>query len=240
MNSHVETTSDFGPLIGDRRTAIVVDACAALDLLRLPHRSQSPQAAARALNALTAITDDAKNPSGGSFVLLPPPVLLEIASNKEKVLEERRVSVAKAVSSLMTYHELQQVSLLSSTIRLPLEELEEVELKLEQALQELVSCATVLNESNAAKLKAMERVVRNIAPATKGGQAKDCMIVEHLLEVAPQLTAAGCQKIIFISSNTNDYCERQPALREPLGTEFSALGIAFVTSWEWAHHVATT
>jgi len=150
------------------------------------------------------------------------------------------LSVAKAINSLMTYHELQQVSLLSSTIRLPLEELEQVELKLEQALQELVSCATVLNESNAAKLKAMERVVRNDAPATKGGQAKDCMIVEHLLEVAPQLTAAGCQKIIFISSNTNDYCERPPAFREPLAAEFSGLGISFVSSWEWAHHVATT
>jgi len=238
MNSPVETTSDFRPIVGARRTAIVVDACAALDLLRLPHRSQSPQAAARAIKALTAITNDAKDPFGGSFVLLPPPVLLEIQSNKDKVLEERKTSIAKAVNSLMIYHELQKVSLLPSSIKLPLEELAQVELNLEQALQDLISSATVLNESNIAKSKAIERVVRNDAPATKGGQAKDCMIVEHLLEVAPKLTAAGCQKIVFISSNTNDYCERPPAVREPLAAEFSALGISFVTSWEWAQYVA--
>jgi hypothetical protein len=238
MNSPVETTSDFRPIVGDRRSAIVVDACAALDLLRLPNRSQSPQAAARAISALTAITNDANDPSGGSLVVLPPPVLLEIASNKVTVMEERKKSITKAINSLMIYHELQKVSLQSSSINLPLEELEQVEIKLEQALQELISCATVLTESNTAMSKAMERVVRNDAPATKGGQAKDCMIVEHLLEVAPKLTAAGCQKIVFISSNTNDYCESPPTVREPLATEFSSLGISFVTSWEWAQHVA--
>lgn len=219
-------------------SAIVVDTCAALDLLRLPHRSRSPEVASRAIDALRNITNDANSPSGRSLVLLPPPVPLEITSNKDTVVEERKKSIEKAINSLMIYQELQRVSLLSSSINLPLVELEQVEAKLEQALQELISCATALKESNAAKSKAMGRVVRNDAPATKGGQAKDCMIVEHLLEVAPQLTAAGCQKIIFISSNTKDYCESTSKVREPLATDFSSLGILFVTSWDWAEHVA--
>ncbi|TGO03379.1 hypothetical protein PN36_07785 [Candidatus Thiomargarita nelsonii] len=65
----------------------------------------------------------------------------------------------------------------------------------------------ILNNQDNLKLRALDRVVFQKAPARKGGQIKDCIIVEEYLELAQQLHSSefSCP-LVFISSNTKDFC----------------------------------
>jgi hypothetical protein len=90
--------------------------------------------------------------------------------------------------------------------------------------------------------RAIRRVIHNVPPSKKGGEAKDCTILEEYLAVCRQLRVNGFQKkLVFCTSNTNDYCDKLPSsgLASVLATEFATINLDFCTSLEWAVHEAS-
>ena len=77
-------------------------------------------------------------------------------------------------------------------------------------------------------VRAMNRVRQNTPPARRGGrEAKDCEIVECLLDIANKLRGENFNgAIVFITANTKDY-GKSGRLPEPLHQEFQNLNIDY-------------
>ena len=83
--------------------------------------------------------------------------------------------------------------------------------------------------------------MNNAPPSKKGGEVKDCAIVEECLEVSRPLHAAGfAKKRVFCTSNVNDYCDATKALHANLAAEFAAVGMGFTKDLPWAVHEVKT
>jgi len=88
--------------------------------------------------------------------------------------------------------------------------------------------------------RAFARVRANVAPSTKGKQSiKDCVVIETYFDHVRRLRDAGDHaRVVFLSSNREDYCEGRGslALRPPLAAEFTALNMEFWPNFGAAKH----
>ncbi len=105
----------------------------------------------------------------------------------------------------------------------------------------LLDSALPLDPDAACIGRAFHRVVNNAPPSKKGGEVKDCAVVEECLEVSRRLLAAGfTRKRVFCTSNVNDYCDATRTLHSNLTAEFAAVGITFTKDLPWAVHEIKT
>lgn len=91
-------------------------------------------------------------------------------------------------------------------------------------------------ESALAPGKAWYRVHQAIAPATKGKESiKDCIVVETYLEAVTRLRGHGlAERVVLLSSNTQDFCDSGKNLRPELEAEFLPLGIEYARNYQSA------
>jgi hypothetical protein len=235
MIRSISGSDDLAPIVRNRRTAVIVDTCSAIDILRVPGRYADSSHGAQEIQAASFLIEDCADATGQSLIMLPYPVITEIADHKNNGLQELRKAIEIAKTKIGLFSEIQSVFGQPSSIRFPENELVEAGAALERLFDSLVNNAICIEESQQAVSAAHRRVVAGIAPAKRGGQQwKDCTIVEHILEIAPRLRDAGCQQIILISSNKNDFCDERNRLREPLASEFNNAGITYVRQWQAA------
>lgn len=112
---------------------------------------------------------------------------------------------------------------------------------LEENLRDLSSMLlgklTFIENNNDCLARASNRVVNTIAPASKGkDEYKDCMIIEHYLELCSQLRNTGFSKnIVFVSSNKTDFGTPYN-IKEPLQTEFTSVQLKYVSDLRQAEN----
>ncbi|QJW96212.1 hypothetical protein [Frigoriglobus tundricola] len=101
-----------------------------------------------------------------------------------------------------------------------------------QLLQSAVSLAAHPDTNG----RAYERVaITQRRPCRKGGELKDCTIFEEYLEVCQLLKATPfARKLIFCSSNTDDYCSPGVVPHADVADDCSAAGLLFTTTLPWA------
>jgi hypothetical protein len=100
----------------------------------------------------------------------------------------------------------------------------------------LLDGALHLDARDDTNMRAYHRAIKLIPPSRRGGEVKDCTIVEECLEVCRQLRAAAFpSKLVFCTSNTSDYCEGG-ALHRVLAADFAAVGLTFSATLPWAVH----
>jgi len=105
--------------------------------------------------------------------------------------------------------------------------------------RQLLDSAAVIDPDDECSGRAMTRVTYNLPPSKEGREAKDCAILEEYLEVCRQLQQAGFRrKLVFCTSNTNDYCDRS-GLHVNLATDFAAVGLRFTANLSWGYHDVT-
>ena len=114
-------------------------------------------------------------------------------------------------------------------------------LDISQELPKLVmnidALAICIKSDQASNLAAIDRVAKNLPPSKKGQQSKDCLIIEHIYSLSRRLRSDGFQgKMVFVSSNTNDYCH-QGILHPEIKNEFDQLDIEFTTNLTWAKSI---
>lgn len=237
MTTPASVSDDLSPLICARKVALVIDTCSAIDILRIPQRSdENSVSGIREIEAAFQLIRDSAAPSGNTKIILPHPVSTELSDNRPEGLKELQKAIRSASAKIDIFSKIHELAGLTSTLSAPSSELTAVEDALEKLVDLLVLHSISLSESADAVTAAYARVVRGVAPARKGSnqQMKDCAIVEHLLAVAPKLKDAGCEKLIFLSANKKDFCDESNNLKEPLKTEFDYAGIEFVMLWQTA------
>ncbi|HQU45343.1 MAG TPA: hypothetical protein PK867_21180 [Pirellulales bacterium] len=105
--------------------------------------------------------------------------------------------------------------------------------------RQLLDAGIEVTPDDACSGRAINRVIHNIPPSKKGGEAKDCTILEEYLAICQILQAAGfVKKRVFCTSNTNDFCEAG-ALHPLLAADFAAVSLRFTSNLPWGFHDVT-
>ena len=107
--------------------------------------------------------------------------------------------------------------------------------KLSQYSTDLLAQSLILDRDRECDHRALDRVEVHNAPAGRGkSESKDCLIVEHFLELVRQLRRAGYSgKTVFVTNNFNDYGPPS-APRSPLDSEFVGAKIVYCDNFSWA------
>jgi len=214
--------------------ALFVDTCSLLDLIRLPYRTMKGKGnLRREIDAARAILAATQKLPVAVVLILAPPIPDEFANHVSlesqrlsSELEKHRKMAENIAEAQVAFGSSGQVSSLSSTT------LDAICKDLQGLAEALVDQAVHLVKVPEFSDLAMNRVVRRMPPAGRGQEAKDCLIIEHILDcvgLTPGATA------LFLSSNTKDYCDAgKRQLCPSLEAEFSAAGLAFGRNWAWA------
>lgn len=105
--------------------------------------------------------------------------------------------------------------------------------------RQILDSGLEVDSDNDCSGRAIHRVIYNIPPSKKGGEAKDCTILEEYLAVCRLLEEASfSRRRVFCTSNTKDYGEAG-ALHPLLAGDFAAAGLRFSTNLPWGLHDVT-
>lgn len=101
-----------------------------------------------------------------------------------------------------------------------------------KATDQLVASLTEIPQHSGITDAAYKRFLAGIAPAGRGnGNMKDCVVLETYLDAMRNLRDEGLRaRVVFVSSNTNDYCDKGRRVSEAVRVDLAALDIDFVSS----------
>jgi hypothetical protein len=107
--------------------------------------------------------------------------------------------------------------------------------RLHDLSRQLLHAAVDLDAHPDTNARAYTRVVTKRRPCRKGGELKDCTIFEECLEVCRQVRSSSfAGKLIFCSSNTEDYCTPGVIPHPEVAADCSTVGLLFTTNLPWA------
>lgn len=203
---------------------LAVDACGILDLVRSQYRLEAPP---RLLEtALWAL---------GASTHFPAEIHLVVFSQVKDEIQRNITDERRRLK--------EHVSTLGNTGHAVLSRSEAIAwkdaiLKIEETLANLpeawIDASHLVSPDPACVSRANARLAGGVAPGKRGSSnAGDCLIAEHLLEMAAILRNAGFRRpILFVSSNVRDFGRN--VLKAPLDSQFEAVGIDYLPHIEAA------
>ena len=218
------------------RPLLFVDTCSLLDIVRAPIRLDSMDRLSRLLTSVTSLINLAKQSHPRLWMIIPLQVQREFNENIETVVQETIKCIEKTDCRINAFNTALQLLKPGFTpINQPFKS-HDLAMLCRNLAESVMAQSVILDEDDACKIKGMDRITSNRAPAKRGGQAKDCTILEHCLELSQQIRNRGSQSnLIFLTSNIEDYCDSSGAnLKTPLDVDFSAVNLSLATTWEWA------
>jgi hypothetical protein len=209
---------------------LCLDTCALLDIIRVPIRFREDKISVNVITAAFNLIAKASTDKPDLWILILDLVEKEWLDNAtyvhtdiEKHLNHLHYGLnhfSKVLDIVGTDTAFYQTDLRSLNL----------EKKLYSLSEKLLKTAIIIENDDNCKIKAMDRVSINVAPAgSKQGknEAKDCMIIEHYLCLCKELrNQAFSEKCLFVSSNTQDYGHPQ-RLRSPLDVQFANVNLIF-------------
>lgn len=212
------------------RALLCLDACSVLDIVRDPTREKYGPGHAKA--ALELLNQAEANPP--QLVLL---VSMQAQAEIGAHIDELQQASARRIQSLdETMH--RTVGILRAigveTPEPPRLEPLKFSDHARRIVDRLLATALVVQDEAHTMVKAVERVSRPAAPATRAKQSvKDCVIIETYLHVAALLRASGFgHRIVFLTANTNDFAAPgSKRLHSDLVGDFAAVEMDFSTDF---------
>ncbi|MCP4699903.1 MAG: DUF4935 domain-containing protein [Gammaproteobacteria bacterium] len=215
-------------IISDEKDILLLDTCALLDIIRVPDRD----------NITPNVISSATNVSARNDIWLVASEIVdtEWKNNIDDVCAGTRNAIrnlhkkACMFKGALDHSEITDNWIYNKSVAsFNLEE----ELKRISSL--LLNQIILISNDRECLAKASYRVVNTVAPASKGkDEYKDCMIIEHYLELCEQLRASGFSKdIVFVSSNKSDFGSPYD-IKEPLNTEFTSVQLKYVADLKQA------
>lgn len=213
-------------MAAQRNTPVLcVDTCSLLDVLRGPLRPGGARTIAAANDLLVA------EQAGRLTLFITNSMLPEFARNELDVRKELARYLLNLDDSIQATSDcLQQCGLPATSVSFSHSSLAT---QLDAKYVTAFRACHVLDDDDDAKSRAMDRVVKRLRPSRKGS-ALDANIIEHYLGLGAALLAASSrQPFVFVSSNTNDYCEAG-VLHQDLTADFRAVRLEYASTLPWA------
>jgi hypothetical protein len=216
---------------------LLPDTCSLLDLMRDPAREDIHPANAKAAQRL--LRQAAESPVNLSLCL-PEQVLKELADNQGMIREETQKKIAKTNEALKRVSEAYAVhglSLQMTGVDLRAHDFPSIA---NQFVEDIKSAAVKFQPTDETMRKAMARIAHGLAPNHRGGQYKDCIVIESNFELVRVLRARGFEeKVVFLTTNVSDYSAERGTIKvhADLVAEFETLQIEYATSFGLAGHL---
>ncbi len=218
-------------IIGEDLPVLFVDTCILLDVIRSIKR-KFRNCAAQAQGLHTVATVAPKQ----CIIVVSHVVQHEWHVRQQQVLDEAARHLNDLQEHSGHFHDACGVLGLAPGFGRSNYAVHNMAVRLRDLAHHLLACGIVIDPDDECSGRAIGRVIHNIPPSKKGGEAKDCTILEEYLAVARRLHDAEFQKKrVFCTSNTNDYCG--PAgLHALLAAEFAPINLRFTSNLGWGFH----
>jgi len=221
-------------IIAENLPAIFVDTCILLDVIRSIKR-KSKDCAAHAMALHSAATTAPKQ----CIIVVSHLVRHEWDVHDQELLNEASRHLIDLEDYSGHFHDACGILGIGPGFSRANYAAHELAVKLHGLSRQLLDCAIVIDPDNECSGRAINRVIYNVPPSKKGGEAKDCTILEEYLAVARRLNDAGFQKRrVFCTSNTNDYCD-PVGLHASLAAEFAPINVRFTSNLGWGFYDVT-
>lgn len=212
-----------------QKPLLLIDTCSLLDIVRTPVRET--------LNAnhIQGSVDVLSNLAAGNLhVAVTTTVLTEFHEHLQATCEELEKHAKGLEAKTANYVRA------SSIAGLPLAAFgslggQALSNKLSQYATDLLASAVIIERDRDCGHRAHDRVEIHHAPASRGkSESKDCLIIEHFLDLVQRLRRSGyTKKTVFVTNNSNDYGPPNAPL-PPLNSQFTAAGITYCNNFSWA------
>lgn len=212
---------------------LVPDTCTLLDVVRGPIRGNM-DIVKTALQMVDKVHEEALP----FIVVLSSLFESEWQEHVAEVREQVTLELRKYLNWSRTWDSLHQL-----TRKTPLSVTDVTllgfESDLEDACRRIMAHAITMQAEDNVKIAAMNRVTTVRAPASKGkSEPKDCFIFEEVLALGRELRRKGFRgRIVFASSNTNDY-RSAGELRPDIETDLQSIKGEFAVSLSHGYHLA--
>lgn len=229
MNDDTPTIAELVEhLAGTELPLLFVDTCALLDIIRVPVRQ--PNALETIAGALR-IVEQRKNFN----LVISSVVIPEFQANLPTVISDLDAKCHALREEITLFNDILALVGLETHSRISFDSYDRLASELTQLSQTLLGTALTFQRDHHIELKAFRRSSARIPPGHRGGQDKDCLLFEELLEVARQLRSRDhCAKVVFCTSNTKDYCEFRSRPHPEIVRQLDPLQIDFTTNLPWA------
>lgn len=201
---------------------LCVDTCSLLDIMRDPTRDTARAHERQASIDLVELAE-----VGKLTCLIAEQVKTEFRDHDQAIQDEAETKLKKLSEQIRRVSDITAV--FGSPQTLDLTHFDEHVPKARLVVQRWLDQLQPVTPGQDTHRKAFTRVNRNQAPAKRGKESsKDCLVYETYLEAMSQVRAEGfVSKIVFVSSNTADYCENRSILKSEIAADFSALAIDY-------------
>jgi hypothetical protein len=210
---------------------LFLDTCSILDVIRAPARglANCAEAATELLGMATSVPPSCRL-LVGSFVPT------EWNDHQQEVLDLLNGHLDRMQSQAAHFHGLCGHLGLAIPFGPPQYVTSGLSTRLHDLSRQILQASLVLDRHNDTMERAYNRVaVTRRRPCRKGGELKDCTIFEECLEVCRQLQSGGfARKMVFCTSNTEDYCAPGVTPHTDVATDCAAVGLVFTASLPWA------
>ncbi|NAW85469.1 PIN domain-containing protein [Photobacterium halotolerans] len=209
-------------ILAKPKPVILFDTCALLDIVRSAIRDNISPEVISAASMLTSSDDN--------WLISSEVVNIEWGNNIDIVETETRNSVKNLHKRALVFKEALDHSTSPEKWTYPKHFTSyDLEKNLKSISNNLMESLTLIKSDAICTQRASNRVVQCIAPASKGkSEFKDCLIIEHYIELGNRLKAGGfSNSIIFISSNKSDFGSPYDII-EPIKTEFNDANIQYI------------
>lgn len=208
---------------------LFLDTCSILDVIRAPARGLT-QCVESATELLAMATASQCTLVVGSFV--PG----EWNDHQQEVLDLVKAHLEKMQAQAAHFHDLCKHLGLAIAFTHPQYPTSGLATHLHDLSARLLRSSLVLDRDSGTMARAYDRVaVTQRRPCRKGGELKDCTIFEECLEVCRQVKGKGfARKLVFCTSNTDDYCAPGVTPHLDIAIDCTAVGLTFTTTLPWA------
>ena len=210
---------------------LFLDTCSILDVIRAPARSLiGCVEAATELYAMATAAPPRCILIAGSFVPT------EWLDHDQGVLADLIKHLDRMQDNASLFHSLCGHLGLPLGFGVPQYAASGIAARLHDLSRSLRDTALVLDRHPDAIQRAYNRVaVTKRRPCRKGGELKDCTIFEEYLEACRLLGGGGfTRRMVFCTSNTEDYCAPGVIPHADVATDCGAVGLIFTTTLPWA------
>jgi hypothetical protein len=212
---------------------LCTDTCSVLDIMRDPTRDS-----ARAHERVAAQALLASMTTGPTLIgLVAEQVRREFDDNAPKVEQEATQALLKLRERIVRATDIDKV--FGGAGEVDLSHLDDHVPRARAVADQWMAVSATAGQSPEVAGRALARMLAPHTPSKKGKDSmKDCVVIETYLEVIAALRTAGLRsKIVFASSNIDDYAnERRGVLNPDLQTEFTPLNIEYAPNLAAAKH----